>query len=105
MAINEEKSNVNLADTIKEKAADTTANIGQKYEQMKDKKEAMLEVAEGKAYALGAKSREWMDKGEEQLRQYCHTLEGRVKTHPMLAISAAMATGALLSRLFWRNRH
>ncbi len=100
-----EKTNDDLSNDIKDKTTEAASTLKQKYEQMTGKKETVLDTAEDKLYEIGAKSRKVIDEGEERLRQYCHTIEGQVKTHPMLSIGVAALAGAFLAKIFSSKKH
>ena len=94
----------NASNKLKEGAIEAAAALEQQYERMADKKDAIINAAENKFYEMGAQSRDLVNKGEEQVKQYCNTLENQVRSYPLLSLGAAVLVGVLLSRLLGGNK-
>ena len=81
------------------------AAAGEQYERIQEEAEALTEMAEKKLYQMGATTRELAHSAEEKLQQYSSGLENGIKERPLLSIGIAALVGALLLKVFTRDKH
>lgn len=58
---------------------------------------------EEKFYNMDVVSRELLNNSEEQIKKCANNLKTKIKDYPFLSMGMAMITGAILSKLSFRN--